>query len=64
MTDDPKAAALKAAGSAHRAFERAQAARDRAVSEAASSGASLREIAAATGIPHMSVKRILQRATG
>ncbi len=60
--DVAKVVTLRAAGRAQRIFERAQATRDRAVCDAVGSGASLREIAAATGIPHMSVKRIWQRS--
>lgn len=36
--------------------------RDAAVREAHRAGASLREIAAASGISHMTVKRIIERA--
>ena len=37
--------------------------RNEAIIAAHLEGASLRQIAAATGIPHMSVKRILERAS-
>jgi DNA invertase Pin-like site-specific DNA recombinase len=59
--DGDKSRALKlAAHAAHRA-DIAESARNAAIRFAADSGASLRELAEATGLGHMTVKRIIER---
>jgi hypothetical protein len=57
---DKRRALKLAAAAAHRA-ELAETSRNNAIRFAADTGASLREIAAATELPHMTVKRILDR---
>lgn len=63
-TPDPgdKARALKLAGHATAQARGAESKQQAAIVFAADQGASLREIAEATGIPHVTVKRILERA--
>jgi hypothetical protein len=53
--------ALKLAANASQRATITQGTRDNAIRFAADSGASLREIAAATGLDHMTVKRIVDR---
>jgi DNA invertase Pin-like site-specific DNA recombinase len=57
---DKRRALRLAATAAHRA-DLAEASRNNAIRFAADAGASLREIAAATELPHMTVKRIISR---
>ncbi len=57
-----KRAALKLAGSASHKADVADSTRNNAIRFAADHGASLREIAASTGLSHMTVKRILERS--
>ena len=54
---------LKLVRYAARAADVAETKRDAAIREAHRAGASLREIAAESGISHMSVKRIVERST-
>jgi hypothetical protein len=56
-----KRRALKLAANAAQRASITQGTRDNAIRFAADSGASLREIAAATGLDHMTVKRIVDR---
>jgi hypothetical protein len=56
-----KRLALRLAGRAAEQFAKAQTERRNALRLAQQHGASLREIAAATGIPFMTVKRIIER---
>jgi hypothetical protein len=59
--DGDKRRALKlAATAAHRA-DLAETSRNNAIRFAADTGASLREIAAVTELPHMTIKRIVDR---
>lgn len=60
--DGDKRRALKHAAVTVNRLDKAEQARTAAIRFAADCGASLREIADATGIPHMTVKRILERA--
>jgi hypothetical protein len=60
-SDGDKRRALKLAASASQRASITQSTRDNAIRFAADSGASLREIAAATGLDHMTVKRIIDR---
>ena len=57
---DKRAALKLAAAAAHKAGV-AESSRDNAIRFAAEHGASLREIAAGTGLSHTTVKRILDR---
>jgi hypothetical protein len=57
---DRRRALRLAAGAAHRA-DLAETSRNNAIRFAADAGASLREIAAVTELPHMTVKRIVDR---
>ena len=57
---DTRRALRLAASAAHRA-DLAETSRNNAIRFAADAGASLREIAAATELPHMTVKRIVDR---
>ena len=57
-----KRRALKLAASASARVEVAEATRDNAVRFAADVGASYRELADVTGLSHMTVKRIIDRA--
>lgn len=57
-----KRAALKLASAAAHKVDVAEATRNNAIRFAAEQGASLREIAAGTGLSHMTVKRILERS--
>lgn len=57
---DKRRALSLAASAAHRA-DIAETSRNNAIRFAADAGASLREIAAATELPHMTVKRIVDR---
>jgi DNA invertase Pin-like site-specific DNA recombinase len=63
MTDPEgdKRRALKLAATASHRADLAETSRNNAIRFAADAGASLREIAAATELPHMTVKRILDR---
>jgi DNA invertase Pin-like site-specific DNA recombinase len=56
-----KRRALRLAGNAARRAGLAETTRNNAIRFAAENGASLREIADATGVPHMTVKRIIER---
>ena len=60
-TEGDKRRVLKLAASAARRADVAQSSRNNAIRFAADAGASLREIAAATGVPHMTVKRIIEK---
>ena len=60
---DSKQKALTAARTAAETSHNAELARNAAIFEAQRAGASLREIAAATGIPHVTIKRLLERVT-
>ncbi len=57
---DKRRALKLAASAAHRA-DLAETSRNNAIRFAADAGASLREIAVATELPHMTVKRIVDR---
>jgi DNA invertase Pin-like site-specific DNA recombinase len=57
-----KRAALKLASAAAHKADLAESTRNNAIRFAAEQGASLREIAANTGLSHMTVKRILERS--
>ena len=57
-----KRRAIKLAAHAARRVDVAETARTAAIRFAAAHGASLREIAEATGLGHMTVKRIIERA--
>ena len=63
MSDVHKPALLADAAAKTRSHAVALAERDAAVLRASDAGASLREIAEATGIAHMTVKRIIERAS-
>jgi DNA invertase Pin-like site-specific DNA recombinase len=56
-----KRRAIRQAASAQRKLEAAEAARNAAVMFAHELGGSLREIADGIGLPHMTVKRIIER---
>lgn len=56
-----KRRALKLAAAASHRSDLAEVSRNNAIRFAADTGASLREIAAATELPHMTVKRIIDR---
>jgi hypothetical protein len=56
-----KRRALKLAATASKRADLAQTSRNNAIRFAADTGASLREIAAATDLPHMTVKRIVDQ---
>ena len=60
LEGDKRRALKLAATAAHRA-DLAETSRNNAIRFAADAGASLREIAAATELPHMTVKRIVDR---
>lgn len=60
--DDRKRRALELAAGTTRARDAAVAVQGSAFLAATDAGASLREIADATGIPHMTVRRIIERA--
>ncbi len=55
---------LRLVGHGARNAERAIASRDAAIREAHRAGASLRDIADAAGVSHMTVKRIVERTRG
>ena len=57
-----KRAALKLAAAASNKADVAESTRNNAIRFAAEQGASLREIAASTGLSHMTIKRILERS--
>jgi len=59
--DAAKGKALRDAAEAAHASRAALVKRDTAIANAIGAGASYREIADATGIPHMTVKRIVDR---
>ena len=61
-TETDKRAALKLATAAAHKADVAESTRNNAIRFAAEQGASLREIAAGTGLSHMTVKRILERS--
>jgi hypothetical protein len=56
-----KRRALKLAATASQRSDLAETSRNNAIRFAADAGASLREIAAATDLPHMTIKRIVDR---
>lgn len=58
-----KRTALRLAGRATTRREKAQREEVAAMRFAVDAGASLREVAAATGVPHVTVKRMLERST-
>lgn len=58
-----KRRAVKLAANAAQRADVAEMSRDNAIRFASQSGASLREIADATGLGHMTVKRIIDRVT-
>ena len=60
-TDDKQAHLLKLVRYATRSSEVAETKRDAAIREAHRAGASLRDIAAESGMSHMTVKRIVER---
>lgn len=60
LEGDKRRALRLAANASHRA-DLAETSRNNAIRFAADAGASLREIAAATELPHMTVKRIVDR---
>jgi len=62
-TDDTQTHLLKLVRYAARSSGVATSKRDAAMREAHRAGASLRDIAAASGMSHMTVKRITDRAT-
>ena len=62
QTDDTQTHLLKLVRYAARSAGVATSKRDAAVREAYRAGASLRDIAAESGMSHMSVKRIVERA--
>ena len=62
--DGDRRRVLKHATDRARKAAEAIAARDNAIHLAREAGASLREISEATGIPHVTVKRILDRTDG
>lgn len=59
--DGDKRRALRLAASAAHRADLAETTRNNAIRFAADSGASLREIATATELPHMTIKRIVDR---
>lgn len=61
--DGDKRRALKEVARVVRRAEAADAAKRGAIRFAHDTGASLREISDATGIPHMTVKRLIERST-
>ena len=62
QTDDTQTHLLKLVRYAARSAGVATSKRDAAVREAYRAGASLREIAAESGLSHMTVKRVVERA--
>lgn len=62
-TDDTQTNLLKLVRYAARSAGVANTKRDAAIREAHRAGASLRDIAAESGLSHMTVKRILERVT-
>ena len=62
-TDDTQTNLLKLVRYAARSADVASIKRDAAIREAHRAGASLRDIAAESGLSHMTVKRIIERAT-
>ena len=62
-TDDTQTNLLKLVRYAARSADVACTKRDAAIREAHRAGASLRDIAAESGLSHMTVKRIVERAT-
>jgi DNA-binding NarL/FixJ family response regulator len=62
-TDDTQTHLLKLVRYASRSSDMATSKRDAAIREAHRAGASLRDIAAESGMSHMTVKRITERAT-
>ena len=63
-TDDTQTNLLKLVRYAARSADVASTKRDAAIREAHRAGASLRDIAAESGLSHMTVKRIIERAAG
>ncbi|MGH3848446.1 MAG: hypothetical protein ACRDRT_01880 [Pseudonocardiaceae bacterium] len=61
-SETDKRVALKLAAAAAQRADVAEATRNNAIRFAADQGGSLREIAAGTGLSHMTVKRILDRS--
>ena len=61
-TDDTETHLLKLVRYAARSAGTATSKRDAAIREAHRAGASLRDIAAESGLSHMTVKRIIERA--
>jgi DNA-binding NarL/FixJ family response regulator len=61
-TDDTQTSLLKLVRYAARTADVANTKRDAAIREAHRAGASLRDIAAESGLSHMTVKRIVERA--
>ena len=61
-TDDTQTNLLKLVRYAARTADVASTKRDAAIREAHRAGASLRDIAAESGLSHMTVKRIIERA--
>jgi DNA invertase Pin-like site-specific DNA recombinase len=61
--DGDKRRALRQAAYTTKKADTAETSRNAAIRFAADNGASLREISEATGIPHMTVKRIIERAS-
>jgi transposase len=61
MTPDPKKSALRLARVAADKLAEAEHNRDNAIRFAVDSGASLREVAEAVGVSHMTVKNIVSR---
>ena len=61
-TDDSQSHLLKLVRYAARSADTATSKRDAAIREAHRAGASLRDIAAESGLSHMTVKRIIGRA--
>ena len=63
-TDDTQTHLLKLVRYATHSADVATTKRDAAIREAHRAGASLRDIAAESGMSHMSIKRIVERAAG
>ena len=63
-TDDTQTNLLKLVRYAARSADVASTKRDAAIREAHRAGASLRDIAAESGLSHMTVKRIIERGAG
>lgn len=63
-TDSKQANLLKLVRYAAETADVASSKRDAAIREAHRAGSSLRDIAEASGISHMTVKRIVERSTG